>query len=443
MTPTDAPGPDRSSTLDTLRERGFVADCSDADGLAEALAEDGGLRFYIGFDPTASSLHVGNLVAMMAMAWLQRDGHRPYALSGGATGRIGDPSHRDDERPLLTEDEIERNLAGIRRDLNLVLDLAPYGEDDPDRGRLVDNYDWFADLGYLEFLRIVGKHVSVNQLVARENVRRRLEDREQGISYAEFSYGLIQGYDFAHLYAEEDVRLQLGGSDQWGNIIAGVDLTRRLHDGRVFALTTPLVEGADGKKFSKSAGNAPWLDPQLTSPYAYYQWWFNTDDRDVDRFLRLFTFLPLDEVERIVAAHADEPHLRGGQRRLAEEATRIVHGEQGVQQAQAATAVLFGGGSVHDLDEASLTMAFEQAESAELARDELDGDGLGVLELLVAVGAASSNGEARRLAEQGGVRIGDDRVEDPQRTVTTADLLAGDAVVVRVGKKRQYLARFV
>ncbi len=430
------------TTLDTLRERGFVADCSDADGLAEALAE-GGLRYYVGFDPTATALHVGNLVAMMAMAWLQRDGHRPYALSGGATGRIGDPSHRDDERPLLTEDEIERNLAGIRRDLNLVLDLAPYGEDDPDRGRLVDNWDWFQELGYLEFLRLVGKHVSVNQMVARENVRRRLEDREQGISYAEFSYGLIQGYDFAHLYEAEGVRLQLGGSDQWGNIIAGVDLARRLHDAKVFALTTPLVEGSDGKKFSKSAGNAPWLDPALTSPFAYYQWWFNTDDRDVERFLKLFTFLPLDEIDEIVAAHAEEPFRRQGQRRLAEEATRIVHGDDGLRRAEQATEVLFGKGSVAELDADALAMAFEQADSAELSRAELDGDGIGLLEVMTAVGAASSNGEARRLIKQGGVRLGDDRVEDDTLVVTADDLLAGDAVVVRVGKKQQYLARFV
>ena len=268
-----------TTTLDTLRERGFIADCSDEEGLAAALAE-GGLSFYYGVDPTASSLHVGNLIGVMAMAWLQRDGHRPVALSGGATGRIGDPSFRDDERPLLTDEEVERNLAGIRRDLGLVVDLAPYGEDDPDRGLMVDNHDWFGDFGYLEFLRVVGKHVSVNQLIARENVRRRLEDRDQGISYAEFSYGLIQGYDFAHLYATHDVRLQIGGSDQWGNIVAGVDLARRLHGGHVFALTWPLVEGSDGKKFSKSAANAPWLNPELTSPFAYYQWFRNVPDAD-------------------------------------------------------------------------------------------------------------------------------------------------------------------
>jgi tyrosyl-tRNA synthetase len=431
-----------TTTLDTLRARGFVADCSDEEGLAAALAE-GGLRYYVGYDPTASSLHVGNLVGMMAMAWLQRDGHRPYALSGGATGRIGDPSFRDDERPLLTDEQVEENLAGIRRDLGVVLDLAPYGEDDPDRGRLVDNYDWFRDFSYLDFLRVVGKHVSVNQMIARENVRRRLQDRDQGISYAEFSYGLIQGYDFAHLHEAEGVRLQLGGSDQWGNIIAGVDLARRLHDARVFALVWPLVEGSDGKKFSKSAANAPWLDPAITSPFAYYQWWFNTDDRDVERFLKLFTFLALDEIAEVVAAHHDEPFRRRGQRRLAEEATRIIHGEDGLRRAQQATEVLFGSGSVTELDADALAMAFEQADSAEVARAELDREGMGLLALMVAVGAASSNGEARRLVKQGGVRIGDDRVTDGTRTVTPDDLLAGDAVVIRVGKKQQYLARFV
>lgn len=431
----------RRTTLDTLRERGFVAQCSDEEGLAEALAAPGGLRFYVGYDPTAASLHVGNLVGIMAMAWLQRDGHRPYALSGGATGRIGDPSFNDEERPLLTDAQVERNLAGIREDLNRVLDLAPHGEDDPDRGRLVDNHDWFRDINVLDFLRDVGKHVSVNQMVARESVRRRLEDREQGISYAEFSYGLIQGYDFAHLHATEHVALQLGGTDQWGNIVAGVDLARRLHGARVFALTWPLVEGSDGKKFSKSAANAPWLSPDLTSPFDYYQWWFNTDDRDVERFLLLFTFLPTDDVAGVVAAHEAEPAARLGQRRLAEEATRILHGEDGLERARAATGVLFGGEPVSALDAEALTMAFAEAPSADVARDDLE-EGIGLLSLLVTVGAAASNGEARRLVRQGGVRIGDDRVEDDARVVTTADLLAGDVVVLRVGKRRQYLARF-
>ncbi|MFT5563982.1 MAG: tyrosyl-tRNA synthetase [Myxococcota bacterium] len=429
------------TTLDVLEERGFIADCSDTDGLAEGLAA-GGLRFYVGFDPTATSLHVGNLVGMMAMAWLQRDGHRPYALSGGATGRIGDPSFNDDERPLLTDEQVDVNLAGIRRDLNLVLDLGAHGEDDPARGKLVDNYDWFSSFNVLDFLRVVGKHVSVNQLIARENVRRRLEDREQGISYAEFSYGLIQGFDFAHLYENEGVTLQLGGSDQWGNIVAGVDLARKIYGGKTFALTWPLVEGSDGKKFSKSAGNAPWLNPAETTPFEYFQWWFNTDDRDVERFLKLFTFLPLDEVASVVDAHAADPSARTGQRRLAEEATRIIHGDEGVGRAAAVTGVLFGGAAVKELDAESLQMAFAQAPSADVARSELAGDGMGLLQLLVAVGAAKSNGEARRLIKQGGVRVGDDKVEAEDATVTESDLLAGDAVVLRVGKKRQFVARF-
>lgn len=436
---TDTPTGD---VLALLERRGFVADCSDPDGLRDALGAEGGRRFYYGLDPTAESLHVGNLVGMMACAWLQRHGHRPYVLSGGATGRIGDPSDRDDERPLLTDEQVERNLAGIRRDFNLVLDLAPHGTDDPSRGMLVDNYDWFRDFSVLDFLRVVGKHVSVNQLIARENVRRRLEDREQGISYAEFSYGLIQGYDFAHLHAEHGVILQLGGSDQWGNIIAGVDLTRKIHGARVFALTWPLIEGSDGKKFSKSAANAPWLDAALTSPFAYYQWWFNTDDRDVERFLLLFTFLPSDEIASVVDAHEAEPHARSGQRRLAEEATRVVHGEEGLRRAQAATGVLFGGEPVADLDAEALAMAFAEAPSADLTRGDLEAGGVGLLAALVAVGAASSNGEARRLVEQGGVRIGDDHVEDARRELTPDDLLAGDVVVLRVGKRRQFLVRF-
>jgi tyrosyl-tRNA synthetase len=422
--------------VDVLRARGFVQDVTDEPALRAAF-DAGRVTYYVGFDPTAASLHAGNLVGMMAMAWLQRLGHRPIALAGGATGRIGDPSGRDAERELLDETTLERNLAAIRSQLGLVLDLS----DGDAGGLLVDNHDWTAPLSFLDFLRDVGKHFSVNQMIARESVKRRLESREQGISFTEFSYQLLQAYDFAHLYAAHGCVLQGGGSDQWGNITAGIDLVRRMHGGEAFGLVWPLLETADGQKFGKSAGNAVWLSGDMTSPYAYFQYWLNAHDDDVVRFLKLFTFLPLDEVEALAEAHAADPAAREAHRTLAREATRIVHGDDGVRRAEAAAAVLFGKGLVADRDDEALAMAFAEAPSAELTRARLD-DGLGLLELLVAVGAASSNGEARRLVQQGGVRVNDERMDDPTRELGAGDLATATTLVVRVGRKRHYLARF-
>ncbi|MFP5310626.1 MAG: tyrosine--tRNA ligase [Actinomycetes bacterium] len=421
--------------VDVLRARGFVQDITDEPALRAAF-DQGPVTYYVGFDPTAASLHAGNLVGMMAMAWLQRLGHRPIALAGGATGRIGDPSGRDAERELLDESTLERNLAAIRSQLGLVLDLTETGG-----GLLVDNHDWTAPLTFLDFLRDVGKHFSVNQMIARESVKRRLESREQGISFTEFSYQLLQAYDFAHLYREHGCVLQGGGSDQWGNITAGIDLIRRMHGGEAYGLVWPLLETADGQKFGKSAGNAVWLSSDMTSPYAYFQYWLNAHDDDVVRFLELFTFLPLDEVEALAEAHAADPAAREAHRTLAREATRIVHGDDGVRRAEQAAGVLFGSGAIADLDEEALEMAFAAAPSVELARTRLD-DGMGLLDLLTAAGAASSNGEARRLVQQGGVRVNDEKVDDPGRTVTAADLVTPTTLVLRVGKKRYHLARF-
>ncbi len=424
-----------SHPIDVLRARGFVQDLTDEDGLRRRF-DEGRVTYYVGFDPTAPSLHVGNLVGMMAMAWLQRLGHRPIALAGGATGRIGDPSGLDEERELMDEERIATNLAGLRSQLGRLMVL-----DGGEQGLLVDNHDWLGQLGFLDFLRDVGKHFSVNAMIARESVKRRLESREQGISYTEFSYQLLQAYDFAHLYDAHGCILQGGGSDQWGNITAGADLVRRLHGAEAYGLVWPLVQGSDGKKFSKSAGNAPWLDADMTSPYAYYQWWFNSDDRDVGRFLRLFTFLELDDIAAIEADHAADPAKRLGQRRLAEEATRVLHGDEGVDHAQRASSALFGSSQLAGVDDAALAEAFDTAPSVVLTRSRLEA-GLGLLELLTEVGATASNGEARRLVEQGAVRLNNVRVDDPQRQVTTGDLASDTTLVIRVGKKRYYLARF-
>ena len=422
------------NAFDVLDERGFVQDATDADGLRRLLGSER-VTFYAGFDPTAPSLHVGHLVGIMASAQLARLGHRPIALAGGATGRIGDPSFRDEERELLDDEAVARNLSGIGAQLERIIGLEAAG------GMLVDNYDWTRDLSALDFLRDVGKHFSVNSMIARESVKRRLTEREQGISYTEFSYQLLQAYDFAHLYAAEGCRLQGGGSDQWGNIVAGVDLTRRVHGAEVFGLVWPLIEGSDGKKFSKSAGNAPWLDGAMTSPYAYFQWWLNVDDRDVGRFLKLFTFLDLDEIEKIVTEHGSDPARRVGQRRLAEESTRIVHGEAGLDAATRATEVLFGEAPYEGLSDAELAEAFDSAPTTELTRSRLD-RGLGLLELMTEVGASKSNAEARRLVDQGAVRVNNVRQEDSSRQVDLGDLAGETTLVLQVGKKRHYLARF-
>ncbi|MPZ53870.1 MAG: tyrosine--tRNA ligase [Acidimicrobiia bacterium] len=420
-----------ANALDVLHSRGLVVDTTDEDVLRGHLSEP--RTFYAGFDPSAASLHVGNLVGIMVMAWLQRSGHRPIALAGGATGRIGDPSLKDEERSLMDEETITANLTGIRRQFGLVLDM--------DSAILVDNYDWTRGVGLLDFLRDIGKHFSVNQLISRESIRRRLEDREQGISYTEFSYGLLQAFDYDHLFSTYDCTLQCGGSDQWGNIVGGVDLIRRRHGARTHALTWPLVEGSDGKKFSKSAGNAPWLDPDITSPFAYYQWWLNTDDRDVKRFLKFFTFLNLDEIDEIVEAHGANPEQRIGQRRLAEETTRIIHGDAGVGSAAKATGVLFGDTPVTDLDDVTLAMAFEQAPTTDLVRSDLEA-GIGLLDLMTTAGATKSNGEARRLVDQGAVRINEERITDSTRQVSVGDLATDTTLVIRIGKKRQHLIRF-
>ncbi len=429
----------RQDALALLRARGFVQDVTDAAGLEAAFAR-GPVTYYVGFDPTAPSLHAGNLVGMMAMAWLQRCGHRPIALAGGATGRIGDPSGRDTEREVLDEATLERHLAGIRRQLGLVLDLDGGGDTG---GLLVDNHDWTRGVTILDFLRDVGVHASVNQMIARDSVKRRLEEREQGLTYAEFTYQLLQAFDFAHLFERYGCLLQGGGSDQWGNIVAGIDLIRRRGGGQAYGLVWPLLTTADGAKFGKSAGNAIWLDPQLTSPYAYYQYWINAADADVVRFLKLFTFLDLDDIAGLARELARDPSARVAHRALAREATRIIHGDAGVAMAEAATGVLFGDAPFTGLSDAVLAEAFEGAPSITLERGRLTSEGVGLLEAMTATGLTRANAEARRLVEQGAVRLNNARIEDPRYRLGPEDLASSTTAVLRAGKKRYALVRFV
>jgi tyrosyl-tRNA synthetase len=371
---------------------------------------------------------------MMAMAWLQRAGHRPIALAGGGTGRIGDPSGRDAERELLDDAALARNLAGIEEQLGRVIDFSD--------GLLLDNHDWLGRFGFIEFLRDVGKHFSVNQMIARESVKRRLTEREHGISFTEFSYQLLQAYDFAHLYQAHGCRLQLGGSDQWGNITAGVDLTRRLHDARVFGLVWPLVERSDGKKMSASTGDAVWLSPELTSPYAFYQWFVNLPDADAPSFLRRYTFLPLERVEELERELERDPGARAAQRALAAEITGIVHGPEGLAEAERATGILFGDEPFDGIDDRTLADAFAAAPAVEIPADRLS-EGLTVIDVLVDTGAARSRSEARRLIEQGGVRLNNRRVADIEAGVGAEHVSGTSTLVLRVGKKRYFLVRLV
>lgn len=408
--------------LDDLEWRGLVADSTDRDALRDALTA-GSVKYYIGFDPTAPSLHMGNLLQIVTAMRLQRAGHTPYALVGGATGMIGDP--RDSgERILNSLDTVKEWVERVRRQIEPFLVF-----EGPNAATMVNNYDWTASLSVIDFLRDVGKHFPVNRMLARETVRKRLES---GISYTEFSYVLLQSMDFLNLYRDFGVTLQFGGSDQWGNITGGVELIRRAEGAVAHAFTTPLVTKADGTKYGKTEGGALWLDPEMMSPYAFHQFWLNVEDQKVGELLRLFTFLSHQEIEELEQQTEDKPFLRAGQKALADAVTTLVHGEQETEQAKTAAAALFGGGDLTSLSGTTLAAALTETGTVTVPR----GDGLGVVDLLVASGLATSKGEARRTIAEGGAYVNNVRVQDPEAAVPEADLLAGEWLVLRRGKKR-------
>jgi tyrosyl-tRNA synthetase len=423
--------------LEELGARGLTQDITAPNELGALLAVESCVPFYIGYDPTGTSLHAGSLVPTVVMARLQRAGHKPYCLVGGATGMVGDPSGKSEERQLLDPDALGRNVEAIRRQLEPFLEFG----DAPNAAVMVNNYDWFKEMGYLEFLRDVGKHLTVNYMTAKESVRARLEDRDQGISYTEFSYMLLQAYDFHVLAERYGCRVQAGGSDQWGNITAGIELHRRMGNCEpLYGFTAPLLTDASGNKMGKTAaGTKVWLDPALTSPYAFYQYWLNVQDADVERLLRMFSWRDLDEIAGIAAAHAEAPHRREGQRALAADITTWVHGEEATRRAVAASQVMFGG-SIDDLSDADLEPLLADLPSSALARSELEG-GVELLELLVRTKLCQSKGAARRLASQGGVYINNVRVSDASRTLTAADLATETMVVLRAGKKSYHIVR--
>lgn len=411
--------------LDDLRARGLVQDCTDPEGLAARLAE-GPISLYYGCDPTADSLHVGNLLGLLVLRRFQEAGHRPVALAGGATGMVGDPSGRSEERNLLDEATLERNVAAIKAQISRIVDLGGDG------GMLVDNRDWTGEVRLLDFLRDIGKHVTVNVMLGRESVKARLAS-EHGISYTEFSYMLLQAHDYLRLEEQHGVQLQIGGSDQWGNMLGGVDLIRRVHGRPAWVLAWPLLTAPDGTKLGKTTGARIWLDPERTSPYAFFQHWMHTDDRQVRQFLLQFTLLPVDECEAIVAAHEADPGRRSAQRRLAEEVTALVHGAAEAETAARVSELLFGADPAEATAE-QLAAVGREAPMLELAAREVDA-GVDLVDVLAGAGfLCASKGEARRALEQGGVYLNGERAA-LGRTLARADLLHDRYALLRRGKK--------
>lgn len=414
-----------------LQWRGLISQVSDLEGLSEHLAT-GSKTLYCGFDPTADSLHIGSLVPLLALRRFQQFGHKPILLLGGATGLIGDPSFRDDERNLNEESVVAGWVSALQRQVEPFLDFT----DDlaADNGALiVNNLDWTADLDVISFLRDIGKHFSVNSMIARESVRARLDRAEQGISYTEFSYMLLQGMDYLELARRHHCTLQIGGSDQWGNIVSGMDLVRRNLKQEVFALTLPLVTKADGAKFGKTASGTIWLDPNKTSPYTFYQFWLNAADADVINFLRLFTFLTEGEISELMEGLQAHPEKRGAQRRLAEEVTALVHSSDAVVSGRRISAALFGG----DI-ESLLENDLEQLRLDGLASTGVE-DQVGLLNVMVTAGLAKSTGEARKLVVGGGVRINGVVAMDPKTTLDFADAMYDKFFLIRRGKKLFHL----
>jgi tyrosyl-tRNA synthetase len=418
------------SILEELKWRGLIADCTDAVELEKKISSP--ITLYCGFDPTADSLHVGNLVPLLALRRFQLLGHNPIAVAGGATGSIGDPSGKTQERQLLTKGILDRNIASVKVQLAKLLDF----ETKQNPAQLVDNASWTQNISFLDFLRHIGKYFSVNQMVAKESVRARMEDRETGISYTEFSYMLLQAFDFMVLARDQNCDLQIGGSDQWGNITAGIDLCRKKLGKTVFGLTLPLITNADGSKFGKTEAGAIWLDQKKTSVYKFYQFWINTADADVVRYLKFFTFQrSKEDIAALAEKHQKSPEAREAHRALASEMTYLIHGEDALHRAQIASAVLFGeSGDILN----STVNFFEDIDgevpTKEIEKSKLGGEGLPLIELVVQTGLCPSKGQARKDIEAGGIYVNNNRERELTRAITAKDLIHGH-VLLRKGKK--------
>ena len=418
--------------VEELRWRGMVHDMMP--GTEEQLNKEM-TTGYIGFDPTADSLHIGNLLPIMLLVHFQRAGHKPLALVGGATGMVGDPSGKSEERKFLDEKTLNYNLACQRRQLEKFLNF----DCGANSAEIVNNYDWFREFSFLDFLRDVGKHITVNYMMAKDSVKKRLET---GISFTEFSYQLVQGYDYFYLYSHKNCRLQMGGSDQWGNIVTGTELIRRKDGGEAFALTCPLVTRADGGKFGKSEKGNVWLDPAKTSPYAFYQFWLNVSDEDAVKYIKLFTLLDKAEIEDIIAEHGKAPHMRLLQKKLAETVTLMVHSKEGLEAAMEASDILFGKGtteSLRKLDEATFLSVFDGVPLSTLDRNSII-SGINIVDLLgEKTEIFPSKGEARRMIKGGGVSLNKGKIDDESYSVGLSDLINNKYILIQKGKKNYYL----
>ena len=423
--------------IEELRWRGMIHDM--IPGTEEQLLKEQ-TSAYLGIDPTADSLHIGHLVGVMMLRHLQLAGHRPIALIGGATGMIGDPSLKSAERNLLDEETLRHNQECIKKQLSKFLD---FDSDAPNAAVLVNNYDWMKDYTFLGFIRDIGKLITVNYMMAKDSVKKRLNgENSAGMSFTEFSYQLLQGYDYLYLYRNYGVRLQMGGSDQWGNITTGTELIRRTEGGEAFALVCPLITKADGGKFGKTESGNVWLDPARTSPYAFYQFWLNVNDTDAARYIKIFTTLTKEEIAALEAQQAEAPHLRPLQKRLAEEITILVHGRENYEAAVAASGILFGQGTkeqLQTLDEATLLAVFEGVPQFEISRDKL-ASGIKVIDLLTEEAPVfPSKGELRKLITAGGLSVNKEKVASPEDIFSAEQLIAGRYLLVQRGKKSYYL----
>lgn len=415
--------------FDELKERGLVFQTTDEDALREALAE-GNVSFYSGYDPTADSLHLGHLVPILVMKHLQLAGHKPYALVGGATGLIGDPSFKDTERSLQTKDTVEGWVRSIQAQVSRFLDF----ENGDNKAEMVNNYDWFSDISFIDFLRDVGKYFTVNYMMSKESVKKRIET---GISYTEFAYQIMQGYDFFELNRQYGVTLQIGGSDQWGNMTAGTELLRRKADKTAHVITVPLITDATGKKFGKSEGNAVWLNADKTSPYEMYQFWMNVMDADAVRFLNIFTLLPLDEIEEIGKQFEAAPHERLAQKILAREVVTFVHGEKAYKEALNITEQLFAG-NIKNLSVKELKQGLRGVPNYQVKAD----DNLNIVELLVTAGVVNSKRQAREDVQNGAIYVNGERIQDLDYRLTDADKLENELTVIRRGKKKYFVLTY-
>jgi tyrosyl-tRNA synthetase len=422
------------SLIDELKWRGMIQDIMP--GTEEQLAKEM-TAGYIGFDPTADSLHIGSLVPILVLVHLQKAGHKPVALVGGATGMVGDPSGKSEERNLLSEEILNHNLAGVKRQLEKFLD---FDTKRPNAAEIVNNYDWFRDMRFLDFIRDIGKHITVNYMSAKDSVRKRLEG-ENGMSFTEFTYQLMQGYDFYWLYTNKNCKLQMGGSDQWGNITTGTELIRRKSGGEAFAFTCPLLTKADGGKFGKTEKGNIWLDPAKTSPFEFYQFWLNASDADAEKWIRIFTFLVRREVEILIAEHLKDPAARLLQKSLAREITIFVHGPEAFEQAQATTEKLFGPSpakgslTVHDV------LQLQGVNEYTIPKERID-QGIDIVTLLADSGSFSSKGEARKMIQQGGISVNGVKVNNVLLSVTTSDLV-DNYLLIQKGKKNYSLIKAI